>query len=147
MSHTYTANFVHCIFSTKDRRDTIPAHLQERLWSYLGGMLRMLDCDLAAAGGTANHVHLLVRLGPMSRVAEIMQKIKANSSRWLGEQGVTFEWQKGYGTFSVSPSMLETVKAYIRSQAEHHRKRNFEQEFVALLRKSGIAFGEKHPFA
>lgn len=147
MSHTYSASFVHCIFSTKDRRDTIPAHLQERLWSYLGGIVRKLDSDLAAVGGTANHVHLLVRLGPMCRVAEIVQKTKANSSRWLGEQGVSFEWQKGYGAFSVSPSMVETVKAYIRSQAEHHRRRNFEEEFAALLRKSGIVFEEKEPLA
>jgi len=60
---------------------------------------------------------------------------------------VAFEWQKGYGAFSVSPSMLETVKAYIRSQTEHHGRRNFEEEFLALLRKSGIAFEENQPFA
>jgi REP element-mobilizing transposase RayT len=146
MSHTYTAHFVHCIFSTKDRHDTIPAALIERLWSYLGGIVRKIDCDRIAVGGTANHVHLLLALRPTTRLAEIMQKLKANSSRWLGEQGVNFEWQKGYGAFSVSPSMLEVVKKYIRNQAEHHRKRNFEEEFRTLLCKSGIVL-EVDPFA
>jgi putative transposase len=106
-----------------------------------------IGCDLIAVGGTSNHVHILITLRPMARLAEIVQKVKANSSRWLGEQDIEFEWQKGYGAFSVSPSMLQTVKAYIRSQEEHHKKRNFEEEFLALLKKSGIAFDRDHPFA
>src|SRR6266576_1029825 len=147
MSRNYTANFVHSILSTKDRRDTIPPELRERLWAYLGGITKKLDCDLLAVGGTANHVHILLELRPMATLAVTIQKLKANSSRWLGEQGVTFEWQKGYGAFSVSPSMISTVKAYIRRQVEHHRRRNFEEEFLMLLQKSGIAFDRDQPFA
>ncbi len=146
MSRNYTANFVHSILSTKDRRDTIPPELRERLWAYLGGITKKLDCDLLAVGGTANHVHILLELRPMATLAVTIQKLKANSSRWLGEQDVTFEWQKGYGAFSVRPSMLATVKAYIRGQAEHHRRRNFEEEFLMLLQKSGIAFDRDRPF-
>ncbi|MBZ5707517.1 MAG: IS200/IS605 family transposase [Acidobacteriia bacterium] len=138
MPHNYAANFVHCVFSTKDRRDAIPPELQARLWAYLGGIARRLELDLLAVGGTANHVHLLIELPPTMRLAEAIQKLKANSSRWLGGQGLAFEWQQGYGAFSVSPSLLETVKAYIRSQAKHHEKRNFEEEFLAFLRKSGL---------
>ena len=147
MSHSYNANHVHCIFSTKDRRDLIPAALQDRLWSYLGGIIHNLGCDLIAVGGTSNHVHLLITLRPMARLAETVQKVKANSSRWLGEQDIDFEWQKGYGAFSVSPSMLPAVKTYIRTQQEHHKKRNFEEEFLTLLKKSGIAFDPDQPFA
>jgi hypothetical protein len=76
-----------------------------------------------------------------------MQKLKANSSRWLGENGVQFEWQKGYGAFSVSPSLLKTVQEYIRNQAEHHRTRSFEEEFRALLERSGIAYDAGQLFA
>lgn len=64
--------------------------------------------------------------------------MKANSSRWLGDRGVIFQWQEGYGAFSVSPSVLETVKAYIRNQPKHHEKREFEAELVAFLQKSGL---------
>ena len=147
MSHSYNANHVHCIFSTKDRRDLIPFELQNRLWSYLGGIIHKLGSDLVAVGGTSNHIHLLITLRPMARLAETVQKVKANSSRWLGEQDAEFEWQKGYGAFSVSPSMMPAVKAYIRSQEEHHMKCTFEEEFLALLRKSGIAFDPDQPFA
>ncbi len=139
MRHNYIANFVHCIFSTKDRRDLISPELQERLWPYIGGICRNLRIDLLEAGGTANHVHLLVGLPATMPLSEAIQKLKANSSRWLGEQGVSFQWQEGYGAFSVSPSLLPTVKAYIGSQAIHHQKRNFEEEFALFLRKSGLA--------
>jgi putative transposase len=140
MSHTYAANFVHCIFSTKERRALIPAGLQERLYAYLTGIADNLGFKILAVGGTSNHIHLLIGLPPALTLAEIVQKLKANSSRWLGENGVQFEWQKGYGAFSVSPSLLSTVQAYIRNQAEHHRMRGFEEEFMALLKKSGVTY-------
>jgi putative transposase len=140
MSHTHAANFVHCVFSTKERRALIPAELQDRLYVYLLGIANNLNFTILAAGGTSNHVHLLIGLPPALSLAEVVQKLKANSSRWLGENGVQFEWQKGYGAFSVSPSLLSTVQAYIRNQAEHHRKRSFEEEFLALLKKSGVAY-------
>jgi len=89
-------------------------------------------------------VHILLSLPPSARLAEVVQKLKANSSRWLGEQGIAFEWQKGYGAFSVSPSMLSTVTAYVENQEEHHRVRSFEEEFLTLLRKSGVRFEERN---
>jgi hypothetical protein len=67
-----------------------------------------------------------------------MQKLKANSSRWLGENGVQFEWQKGYKAFGLSRFLLPTVQSYIRNQAEHPKKRSFEEEFWRFLKKSGV---------
>jgi putative transposase len=147
MSHAYSGNFVHCVFSTKGRRNTIPADLQSKLRGYMCGIAQNLNTNVIATGGTANHVHLLMTLAPTSRLSEVIQKVKANSSRWMGEQGKSFEWQKGYGAFSVSPSMLEVVKAYVLNQEEHHRKRSFEEEFLALLKKSGVAFDQTRVFA
>jgi putative transposase len=140
---TYGANFLHCVFSTKDRKDLITPELRPKLWAYLFGIAKNLGIELLAVGGTTNHVHVLIALPPTLRLAEALQKLKANSSRWMGEQGISFEWQKGYGAFSVSLSLLEMVKAYIRNQEEHHRKRSFEEEFRALLQKSGIAYDER----
>jgi putative transposase len=80
------------------------------------------------------------------RIAEAVQKIKANSSHWLGEQGVQFEGQKGCGVFSVSPSMPPTLTAHIENQKEHHRRRTFEDEFLTLLRKSGVSIDEADVF-
>jgi REP element-mobilizing transposase RayT len=147
MAHTYNAHFVHFIFTTKDRKDTIPKELQEQLWAYLLGIANNLKIKLLAAGGTTNHVHLLLGLPATIGAAEAIQKLKANSSRWLGEQGIKFQWQDGYGAFSVSPSLLDTVQTYIRNQAEHHQSRSFEEEFRALLDKSGVAYDAEKLFA
>jgi putative transposase len=111
------------------------------------GIADNLGFKILAAGGTSNHVHVLIALPPALTLAEAIQKLKANSSRWLRESSNQFEWQKGYGAFSVSPSLLPTVQAYIRNQPEHHRHRNFEEEFRALLNKSGIVYNADHLFA
>jgi putative transposase len=147
MPHTYNANFVHCVFSTKGRKDTIPCELQEKLWAYMLGIANNLKIKTLAVGGMPNHVHVLISLPPIMPVAEAVQKLKANSSRWISEHDVNFAWQGGYGAFSVSPSLVPAVQNYIRNQEEHHKKRSFEEEFRLLLRKSGIAYDEEHLFA
>jgi putative transposase len=145
--HTYIASFVHYVFATKGRRDSIPKDQQEQLWAYLLGIANNLHLKTLAVGGTTNHIHVLVGLPSTVTVAQAVQKLKANSSRWLNEQGLTFQWQEGYGAFSVSPSLLGTVQMYIRNQEKHHRKRSFEEEFRALLEKSGVAYDREEFFA
>jgi putative transposase len=140
MAHSYSGNYVHIIFSTKDRRNTIPAYLQDKLWAYLSGICKNLKITLLAVGGISNHVHLLISLPATARLCDAVKELKANSSGWLGEHGIQFEWQKGYGAFSVSPSNLDIVQSYVRNQDEHHKKRSFEDEFLALLKKSRIPF-------
>jgi putative transposase len=126
----------------------IPAELQEQLYAYLTGIADNLDFKILAAGGTSNHDHLLIGLPPVLTLAGVVRKLKANSSRRLGENGVQSEWQKGYGAFSVSPFLLPTVQAYIRNQAEdHNKKRSFEEEFLALLKKCGVAYDAERLFA
>ena len=141
MPHTYAANFIHCIFSTKDRRPLIPVARTTELDAYLGGIARGEGFSLIAAGGTENHIHLLFVLPASISLAHAVQKLKGSSSRWIG-----FSWQEGYGAFSVSPSQVPVVKRYIQNQEQHHRKRNFEEEFVALLRHCGIEYDERHVF-
>jgi putative transposase len=92
-----------------------------------------------AAGGISNHVHLLFALPPTVPLSKAIQVFKANSSRWLGEHGIDFEWQEGYGAFSVSASNTAAVKAYIEEQERHHARRNFEDEFTVMLKKAGKA--------
>ena len=79
-------------------------------------------------------------------LADIVNKLKTNSSRFLSQQGIEFDWQRGYGAFAASASHIEQVKAYIRNQKEHHKKRTFEQEFVAMLKKAGIDYDPRYVF-
>ncbi|HYE25283.1 MAG TPA: transposase [Clostridia bacterium] len=138
MGHTYTSSIFHCVFSTKDRSSTIVD--PEKLWAYLRGTAKNIGLRAIAIGGTRDHVHILLSLPANMPLAEAVQKLKANSSRWLGEAGSWPGWQKGYGAFSVSASNLAAVTAYVENQAAHHSKRGFHDEFVALLEKSGVHF-------
>jgi len=143
MAHTYASIFIHCIFSTKERKAVLAADRGADLYAYLGGIARSEGFTLVAAGGTANHVHLLIILPPTACLATAIQKLKGSSSRWLGKG---FAWQEGYGAFSVSPSQVAVVKKYIAGQEAHHRKHSFEEEFTTLLRVCGVEFDPKFVF-
>ena len=146
MAHTYACNLIHCVFSTKERANIIPAEKQEKLGAYLFGVARTIGVELLACGGTGDHVHLLIAIRPNQMLAQVIRDLKANSSRWMSETGDAFAWQEGYGAFSVSPSQVPLVKEYIRDQVEHHKKRDFQQEFLTLLKKSGINYDPKYVF-
>jgi putative transposase len=146
MPHTYATNLVHCVFSTKGRADSIPTEMREHLHGYLFGIGRNLRIEILAMGGTSNHIHLLIAVPAKRPLSDVVRDLKANSSRWMNENGLRFSWQEGFGAFSVSPSQAAVVKEYIRNQVEHHKKRDFEEEFVLLLKKSGIQYDPKYVF-
>lgn len=144
MPHTLSRNLVHCVFSTKGRIGLI--HEPEALWKRLGVIARAKDISLLTAGGTANHVHLLIALSPTMTLASAVQNLKAHSSRWMKEDVLRFAWQEGYGAFSITESQRQTVLDYIAKQAEHHRKWSYEQEFLTLVRKSGVEYDPRYLF-
>ena len=117
----------------------------ERLHAYLGGIIKGLDATLVAIGGVAGHVHLLVGLKTSHRLDYFLRDLKADSSIWIHKEiGKTkFEWQKGYGAFSVSPSNIERVKRYVLNQEEHHGRKTFQEEYVELLKAAGIDYDEQ----
>ena len=143
MGHTFATNLVHVVFSTKQRCNTIPRDRMAALTSYIEGLARAEGFGVIVVGGMPNHLHALLSIPPKKSLSEIVQKLKGNTSRWMGPQ---FSWQEGYGAFSVSPSHADLVSAYIRGQAEHHKIRDFEQEFIALLKKCGVDFDPRFVF-
>ena len=146
MSHTYAQNVVHVVFSTKERRKTIGREFQPKLRAYVAGICKKAGIHLHSAGGTEDHVHLLIQVPPVLPLAKAVATIKSNSSRWANEEGHKLAWQEGYGAFSVSASVVPAVDRYIQNQEEHHKKRSFDEEFVALLKKHGIEFDSKYVF-
>jgi len=146
VAHKYPNILIHCVFSTKERRDLIPQEMLRRLWKYFAGIGRNHGIPVLAAGGISNHSHLLIALPADVSVAKAIQVLKANSSRWLHEHGIQFAWQEGYGAFSVSSSNAATVKDYIEHQAERHRGRSYEVEFETMVRKSGMRFDANEAF-
>jgi hypothetical protein len=119
---------------------------RESLHAYMGGIVKGLDGVPLAVGGIEDHVHLLVGLKPSHRLDYFLRDLKADSFLWVHPEigRKMFSWQKGYGAFFVSPSNIEGVKGYILNQEEHHRRRTFQEEYLVMLKASGIAFDEKY---
>ena len=144
---SYVAAYFHCVFGTKDRQKLISPALQERLWPFLGGIARENDIKALMVGGTNDHTHILISVPSTISIAKAMQLIKGGSSKWIHEtfpEHRGFGWQEKYGAFSVSVSQVGRIINYIKNQAEHHRTRSFQEEFLALLKRHGIAFDERY---
>ncbi len=146
MSHSYSNNHVHAVYSTKDRRNLIPPEFEKRLYSFIAAIAAGHNIPLVAAGGMANHSHLLFVLPATMSLANAINLFKTNSSRFLHERGLGFQWQNGYGAFSVSVSQLEPVTTYIRDQRKHHEKMTFDEEFLELLKNAGVSYDPKYVF-
>jgi hypothetical protein len=123
----------------------LPNRGKADLHAYLGGILRDLKAVPEMINGPGDHVHILAGLRATHMLAEVLRQVKRGSSMWIHQHGVTrFEWQEGYAAFTVSPSNVEVVKRYIANQQEHHRKRTFEEEYVELLKLSGVEFDDRY---
>ncbi|MFZ1701526.1 MAG: IS200/IS605 family transposase [Pyrinomonadaceae bacterium] len=149
MANTYSNLFYHIVFSTKGRKDVIDRSIEARVWAYIGGVARKHELIAVQIGGTENHIHVLILAKPKVAPSQIVQWLKGESSRWIHETFddlKDFEWQDGYGVFSVSKSNVPDVVAYIKNQREHHESRSFEDEYVALLNLNGIDYDERYLF-
>ena len=146
MPSTHTSLHYHLVFSTKDRRPFVAATWRERLHAYLGGVVKNLDGTPEAIGGVADHVHLLIGLKPTHRLSDVMREMKAVSSGWvhdeIGDRG--FQWQEGYGAFTVGAPQCVDVGRYIASQEEHHRMRSFQEEYLEFLQRGGVEYDERY---
>ena len=148
MPSAFTQNFYHTVFSTKHRANLITPDVEQRLYPFIGGILRDLRCTLLAINPGApgpDHLHLRADLSH----SEMLQQVKGRSSKWIHEtfpQHSQFAWQEGYGGFTVSKSDVPEVEAYIARQKEHHKRQDFKSEFLALLRKHEIEFDESELF-
>ena len=145
MAHSFVSGLFHCAFSTKGRRKLITPDLQERLWPYMGGIARENNMTALSIGGVDDHIHILLAISSTISIAKAMQIMKGASSKWVHDtfsKHQHFAWQEGYGAFSIGVSQTERTIAYIQSQAEHHRKLSFQDEYRQILKKHGIEYDE-----
>ncbi len=147
MAQTLVSLMVHVIFSTKNREPLITSEIERELFAYIGGILKNHESRLLDAGGTVDHVHLLISLSKNICLSSLMKDIKKDSSCWIKTKGRafrTFHWQDGYGAFSIGNSDMTVLKQYIGSQKEHHRKRSFQEELIQFLEGYGIEYDERY---
>ena len=144
---SYISSWLHCVFSTKERRPLITPPLQERLWPFMGGIARQNRMKAIEIGGTPDHVHILLSLPATLSIAQALQLLKGASSRWVHEtfpEHRRFQWQEKYGAFGVSVSLLDQTIRYIQGQEQHHRRSPFQEEFLAPLKKHRIECDERY---
>ncbi|MGC4128263.1 MAG: IS200/IS605 family transposase [Bergeyella sp.] len=147
MGQSLNKIYVHLVFSTKHREPLITDSIKEELFNYLGGICKNLECNPIKVGGYKDHVHILCLLSKKIALMNLLEKVKSNSSKWIKTKGKEFEnfyWQDGYGAFSVNPTEIEIVKKYIENQEEHHKKKTFQEEFLAFLKKYNVEYDEKY---
>jgi putative transposase len=139
---------IHVVFSTKDRQPYLRTpDLRGTMTGYVIGILRNIKCPSLIVGAVEDHMHILCGLHRTVTIANVVEEVKTASSARIKEEGPNvrdFHWQNGYGAFSVSPSNVEQVKAYIAAQEEHHRKRTFQEEFRLILERHGIECDERY---
>ena len=141
--HSFVSCLMHCVFATKERRSLIRPELQARPWPYLGGVARENRMKALVVGGVEDHVHMLLSIPSTLSVAKAMQLLKGNSSKWIHDtfkELWNFEWQEGYGAFSIGVSGVEDTKKYIEEQREHHRTLTFREELEIFLKKHGMEY-------
>jgi len=147
MAHSYVSCLMHYVFSTKERQKLVTPALQERLYPYMGGIARELKMKAIAIGGALDHMHILLSLASTMSIAKAIQLIKGNSSKWIHETFPDlrrFEWQEGYGAFSIGVSQMDATVKYIENQTEHHRRKTFQEEFIQFLEKHGIDYDPRY---
>lgn len=136
---------IHLVFSTKDRVPSLTNDIRQELFPYMGGLFRNIECPVVQIGGVEDHVHILFRMSRTITLAQVVEKTKTSTSKWLKTKGCPdFSWQAGYGASSVSQSQIDSVIAYIQRQEEHHRVVSYQDELRALLVEAGVGFDERY---
>jgi len=147
MAGKHLSLLIHFVWSTSGREPWIDKAWREPLHSYIGGIMKKKRAKLLAAGSVHDHIHLYASLPSTVSIADFVNAVKANSSRWVHDSYPTarsFAWQEGYGAFSVSKSQESKVIQYINKQETHHRKHEFKKEFISLLERHGVEYDEKY---
>ncbi|MGI6496400.1 MAG: IS200/IS605 family transposase [Kiritimatiellia bacterium] len=147
MPQSFFELYAHVVFSTKNRERWLDAAIRDRVHAYLATVMRNEGCPYVHVGGVEDHVHLLAGLGKQVVLVDLVGRVKQESSKFvktLGERYAGFYWQAGYGAFSVGPTQREDVVRYLDRQAEHHKRRSFQEELRAFLDKYGVSYDERY---
>ena len=139
MGQSLAQIYVHLVFGTKRRANFILPIYEERLHSYMAGIMKNLNSPALIINSVPDHVHILFRLSKNHALSGVLQELKKETSKWLKDVlEKDFSWQIGYGAFSVSQSGVAAVTEYIRNQKEHHLVASFQEEFEDFVKEYGL---------
>lgn len=149
MAQSLSKIYVHLIFHIKTTSPQIRDKEVERIHSYIGMLVNATECSVIQVGGVSDHVHILFVLSKNVCLMHVVEEVKRNSSRWiksLDAHYAKFEWQGGYGAFSVSQSVVDKTLQYIKRQREHHKKQTFREEYIEFLKTYNVDYNDGYVF-
>jgi putative transposase len=147
MAQSLSSILIHLVFSTKNREPFITPEIEKELHPYMAKIFRELKSPSLAIDGTSDHLHILFSLGRVIKVADLVEEVKTESSKWIktkGREFKNFHWQRGYGAFSIGQSNLVSLERYIYAQKQHHRRVTFQDEYRKFLNAYEIDFDERY---
>lgn len=147
MPQSLSSILIHFVFSTKHREPFITTAIEPELHPYMAKIFRALKSPSLTIDGTTDHVHILFALGRAIRIADLVEEVKTESSKWIKTKGPefrNFHWQAGYGAFSIGQSQVPILKRYIARQKLHHQRVTFQDEYRKFLKSYGIDYDERY---
>ena len=149
MANTYTKIHVQFIFAVKYRMGIIHRTWKDELYKYITGIIQTQRHKVLAINGMPDHIHILAGIRPSQSISDLLQDIKAGSSKWINDNKLVkgnFKWQGGYGAFSYGASQLKNVIGYINNQEMHHKKISFRDEYLSFLKHFDVEYDERYIF-
>ena len=149
MSNTFSQIYIHVVFAVQNRKALIKPTWEDELFKYITGIVQNKGQKMLAINGTSNHIHFLIGMKPMCCLSDLVREVKKSSNSFVKENHFTaanFNWQEGFGAFSYSQSHLSTVINYIENQKQHHKKKTFKDEYIALLKAFEVEYNEEYTF-
>lgn len=149
MPNTYTQLYIQFVFAVKNREALIENEWKGRLHAYITGIFQQNKHKMIQINSASDHIHIFVGLKPHQAISAIIQNVKTESSKWINAEKLSkkkFEWQKGFGAFSYSKKDIKNVINYIINQEEHHKKKDFLEEYRQYLKDYEIDWDEKFIF-
>jgi REP element-mobilizing transposase RayT len=149
MANTFTQIYIQSIFAVAGRQSLISKEHKDEIYKYITGVIQNKNQKMMAINGMSDHVHMLMGLGPDIALSDLVKDVKVastnliNDKRWVRGH---FNWQKGFGAFSYSRSQVPRVATYIENQEQHHAKRSFRDEYLALLKKFEVEYNPAYLF-
>ncbi|RRO18452.1 IS200/IS605 family transposase [Flavobacteriaceae bacterium 14752] len=149
MANTYTQLYFHVVFTVKYRQNLIRKDWEDELYKYITGIVSSQNQKMMIINGIPNHIHMLIGTKPNCNLSDLVRDIKANSSKWINSKKLVntrFEWQSGFGAFTVGHSQVKRVVNYIKNQEKHHQRKSFKEEYIEFLKTNAVDYDEKYVF-
>ncbi len=147
MSQSLSKLYVHIVFHIKNPLAKIRKEDKNYLYAYIGAIINDNESIPILINGVEDHIHILCVMSKNIALAKLVEEVKRHSSRWIKTKDLyyaNFAWQGGYGGFSVSPSLHNKTKNYIKNQEEHHKKMSFKEEYLLFLKEYNIDYNEEY---